>query len=62
MDEIAYARYIQRGRKADEIYKTIRELYGYDVPWNKVYFMAIKDKLLSAEEKKLVKEFHAIKF
>lgn len=62
MDELAYARHIKRAKEAEEVYRTIRELYGLEIPWNKSYFMAIKDKLLSREEKELVKEFYPIKF
>ena len=62
MDELAYARYYQGERKARELYLAIRELYGSEIPWNKSYFMAIKDKLLSKEEKELVKKFYPIKF
>lgn len=65
MDELAYARYIQNMKqqeeKAREIYKTIRELYGWETPWKKSYFMAIKDKLLSKEDKDIVKEFYPVK-
>lgn len=60
MDEVAYARYIKRSKESDEIYCTIRELYGWSVPWDKAYFMAIKDKILSKDDKALVKEFHPI--
>lgn len=62
MDELAYARHIKRANEAEKVYRTIRELYGWEIPWNKSYFMAIKDKLLSREEKELVKEFYPIKF
>lgn len=60
MDELAYARHIQRAKEAENVYRTIRELYGWEIPWNKSYFMAIKDKLLSKEEKDLVKQFHKV--
>jgi hypothetical protein len=61
MDEIAYARHIRRANEAEFIYKTIRELYGWEIPWNKSYFMAIKDRILYPEEKKLVKEFYPVR-
>lgn len=61
MDELAYARYIRIANEAEFIYKTIRELYGYEIPWKQAYFMAIKEKLLDPEEKKLVKEFYPVK-
>lgn len=61
MDELAYARHIQRANEADFIYKTIRELYGYEIPWKQAYFMAIKEKLLYPKEKELVKEFYPVR-
>ena len=61
MDEIAYARHLKRADRADETYRTIREIYGWEIPWNKSYFMAIKDKLLTKEDKELVKEFHPVR-
>lgn len=62
MDEVEWAHYLQVSKRADEIYRTVRELYGWEIPWNKVYFMAIKDKLLSADEKNIVKKFYPIMF
>lgn len=61
MDELAYARHIRRAKKAEEIYTTIRELYGWKTPWSKAYFMAIKDKLLTKEDKEIVKEFYPVR-
>lgn len=61
MDELAYARHIKRANEAEFIYKSIREIYGFAIPWKQAYFMAIKDKLLYPEEKKLVKEFYPVK-
>ena len=60
MDELAYARHINRAKEAENVYRTIRELYGWEIPWNKSYFMAIKDKLLTKEEKDLVKQFYPV--
>ena len=62
MNEVAFALHCKRAKQAEEIYRTIRELYGWEIPWNKAYFMAIKDKMFSADEKNLVKEFYPIKF
>lgn len=61
MDELAYARHIKRANEAEFVYESIRELYGYAVPWKQAYFMAIRDKLLSKEQKALVKEFYPVK-
>ena len=60
MDELAYAQHIKRSKEAENVYCAIRELYGWEIPWNKSYFMAIKDKLLTKEEKDLVKQFHPV--
>ena len=61
MDELMYLRYQDRAKKADEIQRAVMELYGFGVPWKQSYFMAIKDRLLSKEEKELVKVFHPIR-
>ena len=61
MNEFAYECYMADAKKADELHKTIMELYGYKIPWKQAYFMAIKDKLLSKDDKDLLKEFHPIK-
>ena len=61
MDELAYKQHIKRANEAEFIYNTIRELYGYEIPWKQAYFMAIKDKLLYPEEKNLVKEFYPVR-
>lgn len=61
MDEFAYERYMADAKKADELQRVILELYGFGTPWKQAYFMAIKDKLLSKDDKNLLKEFHPIK-
>ena len=61
MNELAYTQHIKKAEKADTLYRTIRELYGWESPWRETYFRAIKDKLLSKEDKLLVKEFHPVK-
>lgn len=60
MDELAYARHIKRAKDAENVYCTIRELYGWEIPWKKAYRMSIQDKLLSKEEKDLVEQFHPV--
>ena len=62
MDELAYARYYQNEKKAREVYLAIRDLYGWDYTWAQAYFKALKDKLISKEEKELVKTYYPIKF
>ena len=62
MNAVDWALYCKRAKQADEIYRTIRELYGWGIPWNKSYFMAIKDKMFTEDENNLVKEFYPIKF
>lgn len=61
MDEMKYRAYISRANEADEIYKQLADIYGFSVPWKQRYFMAVKDKLLTKEQKNLVKEFHPVK-
>lgn len=61
MDGLMYLKYQDRAKKADELQRTVMELYGFEVPWKQAYFMAIKDRILSKEEKELVKEFHPIR-
>lgn len=60
MDEIAYARYIQTAKKADELYDTIRDLYGREIPWKAAYYRALRDRMLTDEEKIIVKRFHPL--
>lgn len=57
-NEIRYALYVKRAKAADELYKTIRDLYGDERPWKQVYMLAIRDKVLSEDEKNLLCEFH----
>ena len=61
MNEAAYTNHINRANKSDEIYRTIRDLYGWSIPWYEAYFMAIKDGILSKDDKQLVKEFHPVR-
>ena len=61
MDEVAYAQHIKRAKEADLIYNAIREIYGREIPWKVAYFNAIKDKLLSKEDKMIVKEVHPVR-
>jgi hypothetical protein len=61
VDELAYRRYIERANKAEELYKTIREMYGKEIPWKQAYLLAVKDRLLSFAEKNLVKEFYSLR-
>lgn len=61
MDELAYRRYIERANEAEAIYRTIREMYGKEIPWKQAYLLAVKDRLLSFKERNLVKEFHPMR-
>ena len=61
MDELAYRRHIKRANEAEKLYKTIREMYGKEIPWKQAYILAVKDRLLSDEEKNLVKEFYLMR-
>ena len=58
MNEVAYSQYIQQAKKADELYYAIRELYGEEIPWRQAYIHAVKNRLLTAEDKDLIRRFH----
>jgi hypothetical protein len=59
--DYAYEKYIQRAERAEGLYNAVRDLYGWDVPWKQAYYKALKDRLLSQEEKNLVKEFYPVR-
>ena len=60
MNEVAYSQYIRQAKKADELYYTIRDLYGEEIPWKQAYYKAIKDRLLTVEDKDLIRRFHPV--
>ena len=61
IDERAYAEYQKRSKKADELYDTIRELYGQEVPFKQAYYKALLGHMLSDEDKNLLREFYGHK-
>ena len=61
LDERAYAEYWKRSNKADELYGAIRELYGKDIPLKQAYLKALRDGMLSEEDKALLREFYTHK-
>ena len=61
LDERVYAEHWKRSNKADELYDTIRELYGQDIPLKQAYFKALRDDMLSKEDKALLREFYGHK-
>lgn len=42
MDELAYRRYCDRGKAADDIFRAVRSMYP-SLPWRDAYLRAVKD-------------------
>lgn len=59
MDEIAYRAYCDRGKKALDLYKAVKAMYG-SLTWKDAYFRAIKDGILTKEDRSLLREFYAV--
>lgn len=60
MDELAYRRYCDRGKAADDIFRTIKSMYA-SLSWRNAYLRAVKDGLLTKDERELVREFHPVR-
>lgn len=60
MDELAYRRYCDRGKIADNIFRAVRSEYPF-LPWRNAYLRAVKDGLLTKDERELVREFHPVR-
>lgn len=60
MDELAYRRYCDRGKAADDIFRAIKSMYA-SLPWRDAYLRAVKDGLLTKDERELVREFHPVR-
>lgn len=60
MDELAYRRYCDRGKIADNIFRAVRSEYP-SLPWRNAYLRAVKDGLLTKDERELVREFHPVR-
>lgn len=59
MDELAYRRYCDRRKAADGIFWAVRNIYP-SLPWRTAYVRAVKDGLLTKDERELVREFHPV--
>lgn len=60
MDELAYRRYCDRRKAADDIFRAIKSMYA-SLPWRDVYLRAVKDGLLTKDDRELVREFHPVR-
>lgn len=60
MDELAYRRYCDRGKAADDIFRAIKSMYA-SLPWRDAYLRAVKDGLLTKDERELVRESHPVR-
>lgn len=60
MDELAYRRYCDRGKAADDIFRAIKSMYA-SLSWQNAYLRAVKDGLLTKDERELVLEFHPVR-
>lgn len=59
MDELAYRRYCDRGKAADDIFRAVKSMYA-SLPWRTAYVRAVKDGLLTKDDRALVLEFHPV--
>ena len=59
MDEMAYRRFWDKAKKADAIYEQLRELYGHDLPNDKLFMRARVDGVITGEERQLLREFRS---
>lgn len=60
MDELAYRRYCDRGKAADGISRAVRNIYP-SLPWRDAYLRAVKDGLLTKDDRELVRKFHPVR-
>lgn len=60
MDELAYRRYCDRGKAADDIFQAVKSMYA-SLPWRDAYLRAVKDGLLTKDDRELVREFHPVR-
>lgn len=59
MDELAYRRYCDRGKAADDIFRAVKSMYA-SLPWRDAYLRAVKDRVLTKDDRELVREFHPV--
>ena len=59
MDELAYRRYCDREKAAYDIFRAVKDMYP-SLIWKDAYLQAVKDKLLTKDDRELVREFHSV--
>ena len=59
MNEMAYRAYCDRGKKALDLYNAVKTMYG-SLTLREAYFRAIKDGVLTKEDRSLLREFYTI--
>lgn len=59
MDELAYRRYCDRRKAADDIFRAVKGMYP-SLIWQDAYLRAVKDRLLTKDDRELVREFHSV--
>lgn len=59
MDELAYRRYCDREKAADDIFRAVKGMYP-SLTWQDAYLRAVKDRLLTKDDRELVREFHSV--
>lgn len=60
IDELAYRRYCDRGKAADDIFRAVKSIYP-SLSWQDAYLRAVKDGLLTKDDRNLVREFHPVR-
>ena len=60
MNELAYIRYCDLGKAADDIFRAVKCMYP-SLPWRDAYLRAVKDGLLTKDDRELVREFHPVR-
>ena len=59
MDELAYRRYCDRRKAADDIFRAVKGMYP-SLTWQDAYLRAVKARLLTKDDRELVREFHCV--
>lgn len=59
LNESAYRHYCDRGKAAYDIFRAVKSMYA-SLPWREAYLRAVRDGVLTKDERQLVREFHPI--
>lgn len=57
MNELAYQLHIKKAKQAEELYRSLRDIYGNDLDRDHLFRRARFDKLISDEENRLLLDF-----